>query len=85
MEVFLKNCLHYLVTSMGEVIPRPLASALHGISRKEVVHMDYLYMGKADDADFKYVLNLRDALISVVWLFPTATATADAACDAIQS
>lgn len=85
IDVFVTNFLHCLVTRTGEVIPRPLASALHGSTPNDVLYKDYLYMGNAADSDFKYVLVRRDDLSSFKWLFPTAAPIAEKAGETLSS
>lgn len=82
---FIKNCLHCIVSRTGDIRPRPLASALHGSRPNEVVHIDYLYMGKEAFGNLKYILLIKDDLSSFVWLWPTHSATGDAAVDAITT
>ena len=72
-----------MVTTTEEVIPSPLSS--HGSKPNEVVHMDYLYMGRAADADLKYLLVLKDDFSPFPWLFTSVPATADTAAEAIAS
>ena len=66
----------------GEVVPRPLAHALHATRPNEVVHCDYLYMGEGIEND-KYILILRDDFSSYVWLYRTNAETGEAAAEAL--
>lgn len=81
---FVQGCLHCIMTRTGEVVPRPLGHALHGDRPNEVLHMDYLYMG-ASTGQQEYLLVIRDDLSSYVWLWPTESATSEAAADALTT
>ena len=59
VKELVRGCLHCLVTRSGQIIPRPLGSAIHGSRPNEVLHMDYLYMGAGRDG-MVYNLILRD-------------------------
>lgn len=82
---FIGNCLHCLVSRTGEKIPRPLSLTLHGTKPNEVLHIDYLYMGNSGSQMFSYLLVIKDDFSSFVWLFPTSSATSDAAADALAT
>ncbi|POM64802.1 Chromodomain containing hypothetical protein putative [Phytophthora palmivora] len=56
--------------------PRPLDKAIHADKPNEVMHWDYLYMGKSDSY-LEYVLVIKDDTSKFVWLMPTDAATAD--------
>lgn len=78
------GCLDCLMKRTGEVVPRPYGHGLHGDAPNEVVHMDYLYMGKSN-SDLLYLLLIRDDLSSYVWLWPTTEATSTAAAVAVTT
>ena len=82
IEELVRSCLHCIVTRAGEIVPRPLGLALHGIRPNEVVHMDFLYMGAGKEGK-RYILLIRDDHSSYVWLWPTEAANADTAADAL--
>ena len=65
-KAFVNSCIHCIVTRSGELIPRPLGSLIHGTRPNEVVHIDYLIMGKGFDG-MQYVLLIRDNFSSFVW------------------
>ena len=65
--------MHCLVSRTGEIVTRPLGTALHGQRPNEVVHCDYLYMGSSIK-DHKYVLLLRDDHSGFIWLWMTKAA-----------
>jgi len=77
-----KTCYHCLVSRSGGVIPRPLGHALHGKKPNEVIHIDYLYLGKGTE-NKKYVLVIRDDLSSYTWLWAAESATAEVAAEAL--
>lgn len=84
VKEFTQACLHCIVSRNGERIPRPLATALHGKTPNEVVHMDFLYMGVAAEQDFKYLLVLKDDLSSYTWLLPSHAPDAESAANALE-
>ena len=79
-----KGCLHCIISRTGEIIPRPLAHALHGANPNEVVDLDLLYMGISSDGK-TFVLIVRDDLSSYTWLFPAEGATSEAAAEALTT
>lgn len=79
-----KGCLHCIVSRAGEIVPRPLAHALHGEKPNDVIHIDFLYMRISTEGK-KYVLIVRDDLSSYTWLFPTDSATSEAAAEALTT
>lgn len=73
---FTQPCIHCIFSRSGELIPRPLSSALHDTNHNEVVHTDFLYMEPADRDEFKYILVITDDISVYSWLYlPTLTAT----------
>ena len=84
VDVLVHGCIHCLISSTGETIPRPLASQLHGSRPNEVVHLDFLYMGPSSTGDL-YLLLLKEDFLSFVWLFPFASATAETGVEALSS
>ena len=48
-EVSVEQCFRCILTWSGELIPRPLAPALHEERSNEVLRMDFLYMGPVLD------------------------------------
>lgn len=85
VKEFVSDYLHCVVSRTGEKIPRPIGKALHGSTPNEVVHMDFLFMGKAATSDMKYVLIIRDDLSSYIWLRPSVAATSDCATEALAT
>lgn len=59
-----------MVSQGGEVVHRPLGSALHGKGPNEVSHLNFVFMGPIDGS-YKYVLIIMDDLSSYTWLLPT--------------
>ena len=76
VELFVKSCILCLSTRAGDKIPRPFSSTIHALLPNEVLHFDYLYMGKGAN-DLKYVLVLRDDLSGYVWLVPAQWADSE--------
>lgn len=84
VAALVQGCLHCIVTRSGDVVPRPLGTALHGSRPNEVVHIDYLYMGPGTNS-MHYTLIIRDDLSSYVWLWATTSCTSEAAAEALSS
>ena len=83
-ENFVSKCFHCILTRSGGLIPRPIATALHGQKPNEVLHMDFLYMGPGIN-NRKYILVLRDDLSSYVWLWPAEKAESEEAAAALTN
>lgn len=66
-----------------ERIPVSLFSAVHGTKPNEVVHADFLYMGHTEGSDVKYLLLVKDDLITNTRLWTCKNAESDAAAIAI--
>ncbi len=81
IDALVRSCLYCIVMIAGEIVPRSLGLALHGIRRNEVVHMDFLYMGPGKEGKL-FILLIRDDHSSNVWLWPTEAANSDTAADA---
>ena len=82
VSVFIKECIHCIMTRSGKMVPRPLAHALHGENPNDVIHMDFLYMGPSTEQK-RYLLLLKDDHSSVVWLWPTDACTSEEAASAL--
>ena len=80
-DALVRGCLHCIMTRSGDLVPRPLAHALHGEHPNEVVHADFLYMGKGVDQK-RHILILKDDQSGYVCLWPTEEATGHAAAEA---
>ena len=81
-DLFVRQCFHCVLTKSGDLIPRPLSTALHGERPNEVLHVDYLYMGPGIEGK-QYMLVLRDDHSSYVRLWATTAATAEEAAIAL--
>ena len=66
---FIQTCLHCFTGYSGQKIPRPLAATLHGNKPCEVLHFDYLCMGKGLQ-NYWYILLLKDDFSSYTMLTP---------------
>ena len=89
---FVRQCLHCADSRAGDVIPRPLGETVHGTMPNEVVHFDYLYVGKSgplasqglsEDAGFRYILVIMDDLSNFVTLEPVAVCTAELTAESL--
>jgi len=57
--------------------------ALHGSAPNEVVHFDFLYLGKGEGG-LKYALVIEDDFSGYLWLVATASADAETAASALS-
>jgi hypothetical protein len=78
---FCRQCLHCTVNRGGNVIPRPLGSAIHASVRNSVLHFDYVQIDLSSKKQFKYLFVVGDDLSSFVELFPCLSPTASFAAD----
>ncbi|KAH9120335.1 hypothetical protein AeMF1_007463 [Aphanomyces euteiches] len=80
VETFVKACLNCMQVD-GDVVPRPLGSALHTEKPNELIHFDWLSMPMSTSG-LKHVLVIKNDMSGFVHLFPaesadtTSTATA---------
>lgn len=81
---FVRNCIHCITAFSGNSIPRPFAGTLHAKKPNEILHFDYLYMGKGL-SDFWYLLLLKDNFSGYAWLVPFKKANAENAAQAISN
>ncbi|KAG3092615.1 hypothetical protein PI124_g15604 [Phytophthora idaei] len=75
IEFFVRRSLHCASTLGGPPQPRPLGEAMHADKPNELIHWDYLFMGKSD-VELEYVLVIKDDASKSVWLVPIKTAVA---------
>lgn len=73
---FCNTCLHCVATSGSRRSPRPLAHALHSDKPNELLHFDFLFMGKSDSGP-SYVLIIKDDASSYTWLESCQSADAE--------
>ncbi|KAH9108266.1 hypothetical protein LEN26_014132 [Aphanomyces euteiches] len=78
VEAFVRACLHCLCID-GNMVPRPLGSALHAEKPNELIHFDWLAMPRAKTG-MKDILVVKDDMSGFVQLY--ASETADAAATA---
>ena len=64
---FVNDCLLCIIAKSGNRIPRRLSSGIHATKPGEILHFDYLYLGRSSGVE-KYVLVLKDDLSSYCWL-----------------
>ena len=82
-EVFVRNCIHCILSRGGERVPRPLGWNIIATRPNEILHFDFLAMGRGIEGK-NYILLLRDGLSSYIWLWPAASAEADEVSKAIS-
>ena len=87
MREFVRQCLHCADTRSGDVVPRQLGETVHGTVPNEVVHFDYLYVGKSgpqasqglpEAGGFRYILVIMNDLSNFVSMEPVEVCTAEA-------
>jgi hypothetical protein len=76
VKVFVGSCFHCIASAPVETTPRPRGEAMHATKPNEIIHFDYLYMGKSVD-DAEYVLIVKDDFSNYVWLKQCKDADAD--------
>ncbi|OWZ02461.1 hypothetical protein PHMEG_00025967, partial [Phytophthora megakarya] len=82
MEVTLATIREHFVWSTlekdccGWPTPRPWGEGIHSEKTNEVLHWDYLFMGKPASGEV-YLLVLKDDASNFVWLTPCANADAE--------
>lgn len=79
---FVSNCLLCVLSRSGSAVPRPLSQTLHATKPNDVLHFDYLFLGKST-ADDKYVFVLKDDFSGYAWVTPTSNATAEHAAETL--
>lgn len=82
-DVFVHKCIHCLLSRGGNRVPRPLGWQILATKANEVLHFDFLFMGKGVD-DKVYLLLLRDGLSNYIWLWPTTKAESSEVSKAIS-
>lgn len=86
VEKFVKECLHCVGTKLGEKIPRPLASTIHGLYPNHVMRADFLRLPhnkKVYPNGYIGVLMLKDDASQFTWLVPVKRETAFVFADAL--
>lgn len=81
VQAFVQDCIHCL-SIHGEMIPRPLGSALHATKPNEVIHFDFLSMPPSF-RDTHYVLVLKDDMSGYCELVECITADAETVQEAL--
>ncbi|KAH9114827.1 hypothetical protein LEN26_013016 [Aphanomyces euteiches] len=82
VETFVKPCLHCMQVD-GDVVPRPLGSALHVEKPNELIHFDWLSM-PLSTSGLKHVLVIKDDMSGFVHLFPAESADATSTVTALM-
>jgi len=81
-KVFVQNCIHCIMSYTGQRIPRPLGSTEIATRPNQILHFDYLYMGRGNTRD-RYVLILRDGFSCYTWLCIAKAADAETVVESI--
>ncbi|CAM9761861.1 unnamed protein product, partial [Sphacelaria rigidula] len=83
---FVRQCLHCADSRADDVVPCPLGETVHGTTRNEVVHFDFLHVGESgplasqglsEDVGFRYISVIMDDLSNFVALETVAVCTAE--------
>lgn len=82
VSTFFSTCAHCFASYSGKRVPRPMGNSLHSDTLNELIHFDYLYIGKGDTGHI-YILIVKDDASSYVWLDPTENADAETAADVL--
>jgi len=83
VEAFVRACLHCMCVD-GEMVPRPLGSALHAEKPNELIHFDWLSMPKSKSG-LKHVLVVKDDMSGFVQLYATESADATTTAQNLMS
>jgi transposase InsO family protein len=81
VKLFVSKCLH-CASASGDWMHRPLGEALHADKPNELLHFDYVYMGKSDDG-YEYLLVIKDDASKFVWLLPAKSADSGFVADSL--
>lgn len=81
VKAFVKACVHCRANA-PILHKRMFGIALRGKARNDVLHMDFLYMGKSRD-DYKYLLVLEDGFTGFALLHKAVTCDAKEAAEGI--
>ena len=87
LSEFCRHCLCCEKTKTGTTVPRPLGESVKGQFVNEVVHFDYMQIGKSPvnyDHDYQYVLVLKDDFSGLVELIPARTCDHVTVVNALQ-
>ena len=77
VKAFSGSCLQCCKNAHGHTVPRPLGEAVAATGPNQVMHFDFLYMGKS--GGMVYLLVLKDGFSGVVELFPCEAADSESA------
>lgn len=83
MSEFIQNCMQCLVSRTRQRILWPLTTASHSQNSKKVVNVAYLFMGKSDMENIKYVLGIKDEPASCTGLVSPAHPSSSVATDSV--
>ena len=82
VSVFIRKCLQCVKVVGGVKVPRPMGEQLIPTGPGQVIHFDYIHLGKGENG-MVYVLVMMDAFLGKVELTPTASATAEVCAEAL--
>lgn len=67
-------CIRHIISRNSERMTQPLGSTLHVKKSNKLSHMDFLYMGRADERYLNYRLLLKQALSFYTLSCPSGSA-----------
>ena len=79
---FCRQCIHCSVADPRKVIPRPLGMQMHAQTRNQILHYDFMHVGKSSTSE-SYLLVIKDDFSSFVNLIPCSTPTSDVVVKAL--
>jgi transposase InsO family protein len=82
VELFVRDCLLSRVTRGGRVEPMPLGEQPHAEKPNEILHLDFLFMGKSKGEE-RYILVIKDDATKMVLLRNEVSAGAQEAAEAL--
>ncbi|KAF0718358.1 Aste57867_1739 [Aphanomyces stellatus] len=83
VDTFVRGCLHCLQVD-GDVVPRPMGSALHAEKPNELIHFDWLSM-PTTSTGLKTVLVIKDDMSGFVHLHAAESADSTATAAALMA
>ena len=90
---FVPQCVHCFDLKAGNSMPRPLGDLVHVTEVDDVLHFDYLSLGKSDAIDtgglvdwcYKLVLVVMDGVSRFVWLEEAVSCSMEVAARSVLS
>ena len=84
VRTYVRTCLNCKKTEVPHRSERDLGQAPHGTKPHEVWHMDFVDMCQTSREGRRHLLVLKDDYSSLMFLYPTESASAEATVDALR-